>query len=81
VGGATDLPFYVYWVGANADKSVDALQVVQGMSHSAGSTGAAACLQYLEAMKSVPNFRGVKFTDTNFYLFQQLRYHAPSILG
>jgi len=28
--------------------------------------------QFLEAMASVPNFAGVKFTDTNFYLFQQL---------
>jgi dihydrodipicolinate synthase/N-acetylneuraminate lyase len=28
--------------------------------------------QYLEAMQQVPNFAGVKFTDTNFYLFQQL---------
>ena len=28
--------------------------------------------QYLEAMEAVPNFTGVKFTDTNFYLFQQL---------
>ena len=28
--------------------------------------------QYLEAMRQVPNFAGVKFTDTNFFLFQQL---------
>jgi len=28
--------------------------------------------QYLEAMQAVPNFAGVKFTDTNFYFFQQL---------
>ncbi len=28
--------------------------------------------QYLDAMAAVPNFCGVKFTDTNFYLFQQL---------
>jgi len=28
--------------------------------------------QYLGAMATVPNFAGVKFTDTNFYLFQQL---------
>lgn len=28
--------------------------------------------QYLEAMQHVPNFYGVKFTDTNLYLFQQL---------
>lgn len=28
--------------------------------------------QYLEAMQAVPNFAGIKFTDTNFYLFQRL---------
>ena len=53
IGAATDLPFYVYWLSATADKRVTADQ-------------------YLEAMKVVPNFAGVKFTDTNMYLFQQL---------
>jgi len=62
VGAATDLPFYVYWVAANADTSVDASQ-------------------YLEAMKGVPNFKGIKFTDTNFFVFQQLQYLAPKVLG
>ena len=28
--------------------------------------------EYLEAMQVVPNFAGIKFTDTNFYFFQQL---------
>ncbi|MFT5090209.1 MAG: N-acetylneuraminate lyase [Candidatus Latescibacterota bacterium] len=28
--------------------------------------------QYLEAMAGVPNFSGLKFTDSNFYLFQRL---------
>ncbi|MEW6751847.1 MAG: dihydrodipicolinate synthase family protein [Candidatus Latescibacterota bacterium] len=28
--------------------------------------------QYLEAMQRVPNFAGVKFTDTNFFLFEGL---------
>ena len=28
--------------------------------------------QYLEAMAAVPNFSGLKFTDSNFYLFQRL---------
>ena len=28
--------------------------------------------QYLEAMADVPNFTGIKFTDTNFFMFQQL---------
>jgi hypothetical protein len=30
-------------------------------------------------MKSVPNFAGLKFTDTNFYMFQQLIYLAPKV--
>jgi N-acetylneuraminate lyase len=37
--------------------------------------------QYLEAMKGVPNFKGIKFTDTNFFVFQQLQYLAPAVLG
>lgn len=53
IGAATDLPFYVYWLSATADKSITADQ-------------------FLDAMKAVPNFAGVKFTDTNMYLFQQL---------
>ena len=36
----------------------------------AGSTVTAE--QFLEEMGSVANFAGIKFTDTNFYLFQQL---------
>jgi dihydrodipicolinate synthase/N-acetylneuraminate lyase len=28
--------------------------------------------QFLSAMEKVPNFAGIKFTDPNFYLFQQL---------
>ena len=28
--------------------------------------------RYLEAMATVPNFAGLKYTDTNFYFFQQL---------
>ena len=28
--------------------------------------------EYLEAMEAVPNFSGLKFTDSNFYLFQRL---------
>ena len=28
--------------------------------------------QYLEAMAAVPNFSGLKFTDSNFFLFQRL---------
>ena len=53
IGAATNLPFYVYWIAASADRAVTADQ-------------------FLTSMKSVKNFGGFKFTDTNFYLFQQL---------
>jgi dihydrodipicolinate synthase/N-acetylneuraminate lyase len=53
IGGASDLPFYVYWLAADADRQVTADR-------------------FLDAMQDVPNFAGIKFTDTNFYLFQQL---------
>ncbi len=53
IGAATDLPFYVYWIAATADRSITAPE-------------------YLQAMQTVPNFAGIKFTDPNFYFFQQL---------
>ena len=53
IGGASDLPFYVYWLASDADRRVTADR-------------------FLEAMRNVPNFSGIKFTDANFYLFQQL---------
>ena len=53
IGAATDLPFYVYWLRGEADKS-------------------ASAVSFLQAMKKVPNFAGLKFTDYNLYLFGQL---------
>ena len=53
IGAATDLPFYIYWLAATADR-------------------AATVDEFLEAMEVVPNFAGIKFTDHNLYLFQQL---------
>ena len=53
VGGASKLPFYVYW---KADMAIS------------GVTPEI----FLEKMKVVPNFFGIKFTDTNFYFFQRL---------
>lgn len=53
IGAATDLPFYIYWLAATADRAVTADE-------------------FLEAMEAVPNFAGIKFTDHNLYLFQQL---------
>ena len=40
----------------------------------ASFTMAPACVQFLEAMQEVPHFAGLKFTDTNFYLFQQIMH-------
>ena len=53
IGSATNLPFYVYWMSKDADRSVTADE-------------------FLSAMEGAPNFAGLKFTDTNFYLFQQI---------
>ncbi|MBT4101067.1 MAG: hypothetical protein HOM68_26395 [Gemmatimonadetes bacterium] len=53
IGGATNLPFYVYWLMGEADQRITA-------DH------------FLEAMKGVPNFTGIKFTDHNLYMFGQL---------
>lgn len=53
IGGASEVPFYVYWLARDVDGQV--------------SPG-----QFLEAMDGVPNFAGIKFTDPNFFVFQQL---------
>ena len=53
IGGASEVPFYVYWLARDVDG-----QVTPG--------------QFLEAMATVPNFAGIKFTDPNFFVFQQL---------
>lgn len=53
IGGASDVPFFVYWLARDVDGQV--------------SPG-----QFLEAMDAVPNFAGIKFTDPNFFVFQQL---------
>ena len=37
--------------------------------------------KFLESMKVVPNFAGFKFTSKDFYMFQQLHYIAPKLLG
>ena len=41
-----------------------------GSSHTAAKDVTAE--QFLDAMQAVPNFSGVKFTDSNFYFFQRL---------
>ena len=43
---------------------------VYWLAHTADKTVTAE--QFLEAMQAVPNFSGLKFTDSNFYFFQRL---------
>jgi len=61
VAGATDLPFYIYWVPSGVSEM------------NAGP--------FLEMIKDVPNLQGIKFTDKNFFKFQQIKALAPKILG
>lgn len=53
IGASCQLPFYVYWIAATADKSVTPEK-------------------FVAAMAGIPTFQGVKFTDTDFFKFQQL---------
>eukprot|EP00041_Stephanoeca_diplocostata_P018877 m.399599 g.399599 ORF g.399599 m.399599 type:complete len:318 (-) comp21151_c1_seq7:151-1104(-) len=56
VGGATDLPFWPYWLG--------------------NSMGTDTAPAFLDAMKDVPNFSGMKYTTSDFFTFQQIRFLA-----
>jgi len=51
IGGASNLPFYVYWIMASSDFTAT---------------------EFIDAVKDVPHMAGMKFTSTNFYLFQQI---------
>jgi len=61
IGGAAELPFYVYWVPG-------------GLS----SIGAA---EFLQAMEHVPNIAGIKYTDKDFFKFEQIMTLAAKVLG
>jgi len=43
--------------------------------------GAISAVQFLEDMKQVPNFAGIKFTSKDFYTFEQLIANKQRILG
>jgi dihydrodipicolinate synthase/N-acetylneuraminate lyase len=62
LGGATALPFYIYWIASTA-------------------AGDMTAPKYLEAVKGVPHLAGIKFTDSNFFLFQQLMALGEGVLG
>ena len=61
---APGIPFYIYWVDG-------------GRTLTGGNEIHPA--EILEAMKAVPTFAGIKFTDTNFYVLERFKKHAPEL--
>lgn len=61
---APDIPFYIYWVEGGRTLS-------GGKRLDPG--------ELLEAMKAVPTFRGIKFTDNNFYILERFKKYEPDI--
>lgn len=61
---APDTPFFIYWVDSGRTLTGD--QPI-------------APVDFLEAMKAVPTFKGIKFTDTNFYILERFKKHAPEL--
>lgn len=61
---APDIPFYIYWVSSNPF---------------AADGEKADVVRILEAMRVVPTFRGIKFTDNNFYTLERLKKHNPAL--
>ncbi|MBQ9613714.1 MAG: dihydrodipicolinate synthase family protein, partial [Lachnospiraceae bacterium] len=61
---APNIPFYIYWV-------------MQGTTLTGGRP--LQPTEILEAMKAVPTFAGIKFTDTNFYTLERFKKHAPEL--
>lgn len=61
---APNIPFYIYWV--------------EGGRTLAGGERLDPD-ELLEAMKAVPTFRGIKFTDNNFYILERFKKYNPDI--
>lgn len=61
---APDIPFYIYWVDG-------------GRTLTGGNE--IRPVEILDAMKDVPTFAGIKFTDTNFYVLERFKKHAPGL--
>lgn len=61
---APNVPFYIYWVA-------------MGKTLTGGKDIEPA--QLLEAMREVPTFRGIKFTDNNFYFLERFKKHQPGL--
>lgn len=61
---APNVPFYIYWVA-------------NGKTLTGGKDIEPALL--LKAMEEVPTFRGIKFTDNNFYFLERFKKHRPDL--
>lgn len=61
---APHTPFYIYWVAG-------------GRTLTAGKDIAPDDL--LKAMEAVPTFRGIKFTDNNFYILERFKKYRPDL--
>lgn len=63
-GAAPNTPFYIYWVAG-------------GGTLTAGKNVAPD--ELLKAMEAVPTFRGIKFTDNNFYILERFKKYRPDL--
>jgi len=61
---APNVPFYIYWVA-------------MGKTLTGGKEIDPPVL--LEALSEVPTFRGIKFTDNNFYYLERFKKHRPDL--
>lgn len=61
---APNTPFYIYWVSMG-----DSLTGGERVDPD----------ELLEAMKAVPTFKGIKFTDNNFYILERFKKYNPEI--
>lgn len=61
---APNIPFYIYWVASG--KTLTGGQDI-------------APDELLKAMEAVPTFRGIKFTDNNFYILERFKKYRPDL--
>ena len=61
---APTIPFYIYWVA-------------MGKTLTGGKPIAPDAL--LRAMDAIPTFRGIKFTDNNFFILERFKKHRPDL--
>lgn len=61
---APNTPFFIYWVS-------------QGKTLTGGKDMAPN--EILDALEKVPSFRGIKFTDSNFYTLERFKKYRPDI--